>query len=435
MIRHDLMDLLRPVDIYEHRSEVPVLYATFPEEFRYLTEPPLPDSQVKLTSDDDMAKNAFYDDMSIYFEANLGIASQTTNEMFEEHRTRTVRVGEGIRLELELEHFTLFFYLDQGRLRVSIKILLESVTKANAPEFVNESVKYVLREYGHRNAVRYAYQPVIEQARRREGAGLGVEFEFYMDGNSLPLVLKSKVAGQSIYTFQNTSDPDYEIHAYDFEKLTPQTPAFVDFINDDFPGPPLLDVTLNNDVYSLDWDICSVKFNSSLGRLEVTLFGEPRDSFPPFPKPEMVREALEVADAWDRDMYAADVELVKDLNKEYQIAFRERIPDEAKVQCRYTKYRPVYEKRRQTANGVQVLKGGCINDDDPIELDEFEEDQMVFQTTDGICYKSDYTREILRNQMAYEDARIRGQILSSNCFEKVERDESAFMRMSLLGLN
>ena len=59
MIRHDLMDLLRPVDIYAHRSEQPVLHVTFPEEFRYLTEPPLPDSQVKLTSDDDMAKNAF----------------------------------------------------------------------------------------------------------------------------------------------------------------------------------------------------------------------------------------------------------------------------------------------------------------------------------------------------------------------------------------
>ena len=60
---------------------------------------------------------------------------------------------------------------------------------------------------------------------------------------------------------------------------------------------------------------------------------------------------------------------------------------------------------------------------------------MVFQTTDGICYKDTYTRETLRNDMAYEDARIRGQILSSNCFEKVERDESAFLRMSLLGLN
>ena len=433
------MDLLRPIDIYEHRSEQPVLYATFPEEFRYLTEPPLPDTKVKLTSDDDMAQMAFVDDMSIYFEANLGIASQKTNEMFEENRTRTVRVGEGIRLELELEHFTLFFYLDQGRLRVSIKILLESVTKANAPEFVNESVKYVLREYGHRNAVR-VYEPIIGQARRREGLGLGVGFEFYIgDGDiSLPLVLKSKVAGRSIYTFQNRfnfNDPAYEIHANDLQKFTPQTPAFVDFINDDFPGPPLLNVTLNDDVLSLDWDICSVKIHRSLGRIEVTLFGEARDNYPPFPKPEMVREALEVADAWDRDMYAADVELVKDLNKQYQIAFRESIPDEAKVQCRYTEYKPVYEKRRQTANGVQVLKGGCINDDDPITLELFEEGEMVFQTADGICYPEKYTRETLRNELAYQDARIRGQILSSNCFEKVERDESAFMRMSLLGLN
>lgn len=434
MIRYDLMDLLRPVDIYEHRSEEPVLHATFPEEFRYLTEPPLPDTKVKLTGDDDMAQMAFIDDMSIYFEANLGIASQKTNEMFEENRTRTVRVGEVIRLGLELEHFTLFFYLHQGRLRVSIKILLESVTKANAPEFVNESVKYVLREYGHRNAVR-VYEPIIGQARRREGLGLGVGFEFYMDDISLPLVLKSKVAGQSIYTFQNTSDPAYEIHANDLEKFTPQTPAFVDFINDDFPGPPLLNVTLNDDVLSLDWDICSVKIHRSLGRIEVTLFGEPRDNYPPFPNSSTVREALEVANAWDRDMYAGWVDEIINDNKQDEIAFRESIPDEAKVQCRYTKYRPVYEKRRQTANGVQVLKGGCINDEDPIDLDEFEEGDMVFQTTDGICYKDEYTRETLRNRMAYEDARIRGQILSSNCFEKVERDESAFMRMSLLGLN
>ena len=44
---------------------------------------------------------------------------------------------------------------------------------------------------------------------------------------------------------------------------------------------------------------------------------------------------------------------------------------------------------------------GCINDEDPIDLDEFEEGDMVFQTTDGICYKDTYTRETLRNEMAY----------------------------------
>ena len=187
------MDLLRPVDIYEHRSEHPVLHATFPEEFRYLTEPPLPDTKVKLTSvfHDDL-ENAFYD--NIIFEAIIGIASQKTNEMFE---NRTVTDGdrfrwiepeqselESLELALELDHFTLSFTLNQGRLEVSIQIWYESVTpswaQANAPEFVNETVKYVLREYGHRNAVEFLYEPTIGPARRREGAGLGVELEFYM---------------------------------------------------------------------------------------------------------------------------------------------------------------------------------------------------------------------------------------------------------------
>ena len=344
------MDLLKPVNIYEHRSEHPVLYATFLEEFRYLTEPPLPDSQVKLTSDDNL-EDVFYEDMSIYFYTDLGIASQKTNEIFEEHRTRTVRVGEGIRLELELEHFTLFFYLNQGRLTVSIKILLESVTKANAPEFVNECVKYVLREIGHRDAIDLLCTPNISRTRRREGAGLGVEMFFGNRRFEERSVLKQKVNGQSIYTFVTTDNPESDLmDAY-------PTPEFVDFINQDFHGPSLLNISWNDDVMSLDWDICSVKIYKSLGRIEVTILGEPRDNYPPFPKPEMVREALEVANAWDRDRYAEGVDETINNNKEYQIAFRESIPDEAKVQCRHTKFRPVYEKRRQTPNGVQVLKG------------------------------------------------------------------------------
>lgn len=403
MIRHDLMDLLRPVDIYEHRSEQPVLHATFPEEFRYLTEPPLPDAKVRLTIDDPVLENAF-DGESIDFEAFIGIPSQRTKEMFEEESARLRYDVE--RLELELEHFTLLLEKERGRLRVRVRIFLQSVTKANAPEYVNVIVKYVLRELGHRNAVDVLMNPYIQEPRRREGAGLGVEMMFFMFDFEERLVLKDKVAGQSIYTFGTAEDEQVEM---DDDFPVYPTPEFVDFINQDFHGPSLLNMSWDDDVMSLDWDICSVKIYKSLGRIEVTIFGEPRDNYPPFPN-LTVQEALEVADAWFIETRG--------------------------VQCRYTKYREQYELRQRTDDGEVRLKGGCINKEDPITYEDFEEDlnhPMVFQTTSGHCFKGTHTPQTL-GQLGYRNPYNR-EILSSNCFEKVERDESAFMRMSLLGLN
>lgn len=410
--------LLRATEIYFlARPQELILWVTFPEEFRYMTNPPLPESKIRLTYDD-IAENAIVNMDITFMDSNLGVPSQQAIDFLKEHG---YAVNDSAGAYLKYEYYNVSMNIRGGILDLMLTVDLAQVTEANAPKFIDDTFKQLVWEYGDQNDLT-GYQKLVNdffvpykmELQRREGAGLGLEMSLGFHGlfdraDDPPLVLTDYVPGQRIYTFQSSEFEGTSILSDE---------AFANFINANAPGPPLLNVTFDDGVLSIEWNRCSFKIYQQEKVVEVILFGNPRDGFPPCPVAEIVDAALEVADAW----------------------FIETHPDEVPPglgpQCRYTKYREEYELRQRTNDGEVRLKGGCINKEDPITYEDFEEDlnyPMVFQTKSGHCFKGTYTPETLQ-QLNYRNPFTR-EILSRNCFDRVERDERpVFMRMSLMGL-
>ena len=397
-----------------------VLFVTFPEEFRHMTNPPLSDSMIRLTYDDD-AETAIINMEIDFRDRNLGVPSQQAIDFIEEHG-HVDNDGVWGNADLEYEYYSVFLHIADGVLKLYMRVDLAKVTEANAPKYIKDAFNRVVWEYGDQNDLT-GYQRLVNEyfvpdemeLQRREGAGLGLQMSiglFVHFAQPQPLVLTDYVPGQRIYTFQSSEFVGFPSVLSD--------EAFANFINANAPGPPLLNVTFDDGVLSIEWNRCSIKIYQEEKVVEVILFGNPRDGFPLFPRFSTldVDAALEVADAWFIETHPYEV------------------PPELGKQCRYTKYREQYELRQRTDDGEVRLKGGCINKEDPITSEDFEEDlnhPMVFQTTSGHCFKGTHTPQTL-GQLNHRNPYNR-EILSSNCFEKVEREERpVFMRMSLMGL-
>ena len=333
--------LLEATEIYfVPRTEELVLWVTFPEEFRYMTNPPLPESKIRLTYDD-IAENAIVN-MYAVFDNNLGVPSQHAIDFVKEHGRLVNNSGFAF---LKYEYYEVLFQIDDrdGDLVLNFKVDLSQVKEANAPKFIDDTFKQLVWEYGDQNdltgyqkLVNDFFVPDLMRLQRREDAGLGLEMEFGLRGifenaDDPPLVLSNYVPGQRIYTFQSSE--------FRYLPSILSDEAFANFINANAPGPPLLNVTFDDGVLSIEWNRCSIKIYQEEKVIEVTLFGNPRDGFPLFPL--VVDEALEVADTWFIETHPDEV------------------PPELGVQCRYTKYREEYELRQRTDDGEVRLKGGA----------------------------------------------------------------------------
>ena len=223
---------------------------------------------------------------------------------------------------------------------------------------------------------------------------------------------------------------------------------------------PILDVVSNFSELQLNWDSCTVNFVENED-VEVTFFDPPRDNYPEYPKPEQIEKVMTLL----RDHMTATHDRYLQGNKRaanLRMKWRaERMDEDEKVKCRYTKYRPVYEEDVFEQIGdkrVKITKeGGCRNEKDYASWEELK-DKMVFQTATGTCFEADdpdhNTPEMLRDLYFYHTPgrvnerwnaagtkieEITGEILATNCFDKtVIRPDSEFLRArarsALMGL-
>ena len=188
----------------------------------------------------------------------------------------------------------------------------------------------------------------------------------------------------------------------------------VQFINSNSQiESPILDVVSNYPEFQINWDSCSVLINSDeQGRngFTVTFFDPPRERYPKYPKPEQIEKVIEYMEVEMDLNYDYFRETEMDASARRKINRYRSMPEDQKVKCRYTKYRPVYEETVTEQVGdkrVKVTKeGGCINDFDRTSQEKLQ-DKMVFQTATGTCFQADdpdyNTPQQLRDSFHYHN--------------------------------
>lgn len=210
----------------------------------------------------------------------------------------------------------------------------------------------------------------------------------------------------------------------------------------------------NKPTVMIDWDSCSViveEREDGFKHVWVVFSDPPFDQYPAYPKPAQIQSVLaslyeEIDTAHDRFTQGEIDQGVLRKIRRYR-AMRE----EDKVQCRYTEYSP---NRAVMVDGTQKW-AGCTNQTDPSSLQELQ-GRMVFQTTTGTCFDADLneegvyhnTPELLRDEYHYHDPLMSnenwnmagtemtfdGAVLSSNCFDRVRRDDRAFLRSVVMAV-
>lgn len=419
------------------------LRVTFPDGFRELFDPPLKSPSVVFEHTPDWIYFAerVAEPMTLYFYApnnSIQLAEfmrGVPQDPYDNRSRRNIEIeGEGVRVFITTDTYNshTFLQLELNPHEIASKDstifapVLQRIVKEVGPEnILNAQKRHFDFDIGVTNhnqvflLVQNGYTMHFGELQRSEFLGDAQEYEFKMGG--IPRLDNHKVA--DMVQFVNTNSQ---------------------------LEPPILDVASNYPKLQINWDSCSVIVQGTDG-FKVTFFDPPRDKYPEYPKPEQIEKVMTLL----RDHMTATHDRYLEANKRAanlrMIQRAERMDEDKKVKCRYTKYRPVYEEDVFEQIGdkrVKITKeGGCQNEKDYASMEELE-DKMVFQTATGTCFEADdpdhNTPEMLRDLYFYhtpgrvnerwnaagtEIEEITGEILATNCFDKtVIRPDSEFLR-------
>lgn len=414
------------------------LRVTFRDGFRELFDPPLETPSVVFQKGDWIYfAERVAEPMTLYFNAptrSIQLAKfvrGVPQESYTSHRRSVEIEGEGITVSISPDVSHTFLQLELNPHEIASKDskfapVLRRIVKEVGPEnILNAQKRHFDFDIGVTNhnqvflLVQSDYSMHFGELQRSEFLGDAQEYEFKMDGN-----------------------PQLDNH---------EIADMVQFVNTNSQlEPPILDVASNYPKLQINWDSCSVIVQGTDG-FKVTFFDPPRDKYPEYPKPEQIEKVMTLL----RDHMTATHDRYLEANKRAanlrMIQRAERMDEDKKVKCRYTKYRPVYEEDVFEQIGdkrVKITKeGGCQNEKDYASWEELK-DKMVFQTATGTCFEADdpdhNTPEMLRDLYFYhtpgrvnerwnaagtEIEEITGEILATNCFDKtVIRPDSEFLR-------
>lgn len=418
------------------------LRVTFPDGFRELFDPPLKSASVVFQKGDsiDFAERVA-EPIHLYFYApnnSIQLAEfmrGVPRDPYDPSQSRrTIEIeGEGIKVFIATDTYNSYTFLrlvlnphEIASKDSKFAPVLQRIVKEVGPEnILNAQKRHFDFDIGVTNhnqvflLVQNGYTMHFGELQRSEFLGDAQEYEFKMGG--IPRLDNHKVA--DMVQFVNTNSQ---------------------------LEPPILDVASNYPKLQINWDSCSVIVQGTDG-FKVTFFDPPRDNYPEYPKPEQIEKVMTLL----RDHMTATHDRYLEANKRAanlrMIQRAERMDEDKKVKCRYTKYRPVYEEDVFEQIGdkrVKITKeGGCQNETDYASLEELK-DKMVFQTATGTCFEADdpdhNTPDMLRDLYFYhtpgrvnerwnaagtEIEEITGEILATNCFDKtVIRPDSEFLR-------